>query len=77
MSGYLTNLVSRTETLIDYARIQVELPTDLPAVTADYNRLERIFINLLSNALVYSTPGTPVIRAHPTGRWPDPRLDHR
>ena len=61
LNAYLTNLLSRTETLIDYSRIQVTLPTDLPAVVADYNRLERIFINLLSNALKYSAPGAPVI----------------
>ena len=66
LNAYLTNLLSRTETLIDYARIQVDLPADLPPVSADYNRLERIFINLLSNALKYSTPDTPVIvRARP------------
>ncbi len=30
------------------------LPGTLPAVLADYNRLERIITNLLSNALKYS-----------------------
>ena len=61
LRSYLANLLSRTETLIDYARIRVELPADLPAVLADYNRLERIVINLLSNALKYSPSGAPVI----------------
>jgi PAS domain S-box-containing protein len=61
LHAYLTNLLSRMDTLIDYARIRVELPPDLPAVTADDNRLERIVINLLSNALKYSPPSTPVI----------------
>lgn len=61
LKDYLTNLLSRTEPMIDYARIRLDLPADMPAVTADYNRLERIVINLLSNALKYSTPGTPVI----------------
>ncbi|MHB9106297.1 MAG: sensor histidine kinase [Armatimonadota bacterium] len=60
LNAYLTNLLSRMETLIDYSRIQVEIPVDVPSVAADYNRLERIFINLLSNALKYSIPGTPV-----------------
>jgi len=60
LHAYLANLLSRTETLLDYARIRVELPPGLPAVRADYNRLERIVINLLSNALKYSPPGTPV-----------------
>jgi signal transduction histidine kinase len=61
LRDYLQNLLSRTEMLIDYARITLEIPSDLPPVSADYNRLERIFINLLSNALKYSTPGTPVL----------------
>ena len=60
IKAYLRNLLSRTELLHDYTRIQVEIPADVPAAAADYNRLERIIINLLSNALKYSTPGTPV-----------------
>ena len=32
----------------------------LPALHADADRLERILTNLLSNALKYSDPGTPV-----------------
>ena len=36
------------------------IPGDLPRVRADYDRLERIFVNLLTNAMKYSTPGTPV-----------------
>ncbi|OPZ84761.1 MAG: Sensor histidine kinase YycG [bacterium ADurb.Bin429] len=58
---YLQNLLSRTELMIDYARISLEIPLELPPVRADYNRLERIVVNLLSNALKYSTPGTPVL----------------
>jgi signal transduction histidine kinase len=37
-------------------------------LSADYNRLERILTNVLSNALKYSDPGTPVwVRARQTG----------
>jgi len=61
LNAYLTNLLSRMEAVRDYSRILVDIPTNLPSVTADYNRLERIVINLFSNALKYSTPGTPVI----------------
>ena len=39
----------------------MEVPDDLPPVFADYARLERIVINLLTNALKYSSPETPVI----------------
>ena len=61
LCDYLQSLLSRTELLIDYARVTLEIPSDLPPVSADYNRLERIIVNLLSNALKYSTPGTPVL----------------
>jgi len=41
-------------------RVRVEASDDLPPVYADPDRLERILINLLTNALKYSTPGTEV-----------------
>ena len=47
----------------DAERIQVETPEDLPRVAADPDRLERILANLLSNALKYSPPGSPVVVA--------------
>ena len=47
------------------ARIVTDISPDLPPVAADYDRLERIILNLLSNALKYSPDGSPVtIRAH-------------
>jgi len=46
--------------VLETTRVQVEIPPDLPPVSADAARLERIFTNLLSNALKYSDPGTPV-----------------
>jgi len=41
-------------------RIRVEAPEKLPQVSADPDRVERILTNLLTNALKYSLPGTPV-----------------
>lgn len=61
IKAYLQNLLSRSETVAEYGRIQTDIPEDLPPVVADYNRLERILMNLLSNAIKYSTPGTPVL----------------
>lgn len=58
---YLEEMCIRSAAVIDIGRVQLEVPADLPAVLADYNRLERIITNLLSNALKYSTPGTPVL----------------
>ncbi|MHB0937355.1 MAG: PAS domain S-box protein [Armatimonadota bacterium] len=57
---YLTDLLQRNAGVLDIERVQVDVPCDLPPVSADANRLERIFANLLSNALKYSDPGTPV-----------------
>ena len=72
LPGYLENLLQRVSMAMETSRIQVDMPADLPPVCADYARLERILINLLSNALKYSDPGTPVrLRASGSrmGRW--------
>lgn len=61
LRAYLPEYIRRSATAIDTARIQLDLPSDLPPVPADYNRLERILTNLLTNALKYSDPGTPVL----------------
>jgi len=42
------------------ARIEVELPEDLPLVRADAAQLERVFSNLIDNAVKFSPPGEPV-----------------
>lgn len=57
---YLADLLQRMSMALDTTRIQMAVPADLPLVSADYARLERILVNLLSNALKYSDPGTPV-----------------
>jgi two-component system, OmpR family, sensor histidine kinase KdpD len=41
-------------------RIQIELDGELPLVRADASQLERVFANLIENALRYSPPGEPV-----------------
>jgi two-component system sensor histidine kinase KdpD len=44
--------------------IEFALPDDLPLVRADATQLERVFSNLLANAVKFSPPGAPVtIRA--------------
>ena len=58
LSGYLTELLSRHALLLPTQRITLETPTELPEVMADEAHLERILLNLLSNALKYSHPET-------------------
>ncbi|HEY3417854.1 MAG TPA: ATP-binding protein [Armatimonadota bacterium] len=61
LAPYLHDLLTRDAgTALEVARIHCTIPDDLPPVCADNNRLERIFTNLLSNALKYSDPGALV-----------------
>ncbi|HEX2949177.1 MAG TPA: ATP-binding protein, partial [Armatimonadota bacterium] len=54
LRAFLDDLFKRTETVIDINRVITDIPEKIPAVSADYNRLERILMNLLTNALKYS-----------------------
>ena len=61
LTAYLPNLLQRLAGTLEVQRIAlVDLPTTLPPVAADYNQLERILVNLLGNALKYSSRGTKV-----------------
>ncbi|MCL5958005.1 MAG: cell wall metabolism sensor histidine kinase WalK [Chloroflexi bacterium] len=46
---------------MDVGRIKVEIPTNLSPVEADPDGLERILLNLVSNALKYSVAETEVV----------------
>ena len=61
LHAYLSNYLDRMRTAMNIARIHLELPDNLPPVSADYGRLERIITNLLTNALKYSMPDTSVM----------------
>ncbi len=68
LASLVYDLLSRSKTAMDTGRVKVNIPSDLPLVLADSNGLERIFVNLLTNALKYSFPDTDVvIRAEKTG----------
>jgi len=68
LASFVGDLLKRLEGTLEVHRIITEVPPDLPPVRADYNRLERILLNLLSNALKYSPADTPVrIRAQSRG----------
>jgi two-component system sensor histidine kinase KdpD len=52
-----------TSTVVQAARddrIDVELPAELPLVRADAAQLERVFSNLIDNAVKFSPPGSPI-----------------
>ena len=42
-------------------RIEVNCEPGLPVVWADHDRLEQLFVNLLTNAIVHNPPGTQVV----------------
>ncbi len=45
----------------DAARVQVELPPDLPLIRADYTQIALTLQNLLENAVKYSPPDGPIL----------------
>jgi PAS domain S-box-containing protein len=55
--------------VFDVERIRVDVAMDCPSVYADPDRMERILVNLISNALKYSDPDTEVTVM--VGRWFD------
>lgn len=60
LPAFVRELCTRLAGLLDTSRIQLQAPQDLPRVWADPDRLERILVNLFSNALKYSRPGTRI-----------------
>ena len=44
-------------------RLILRIPLDLPRVDADSSRLQRVFVNLISNALKHTKDGTVLIKA--------------
>lgn len=54
LAPFLSDLLENTGRVLDVQRVRVAVAPDLPAVYADPDRLERVVINLLSNALKYS-----------------------
>ena len=64
LQTYLLDLLTRLQQILPTHRVLVDVPQDLPPVRADANRLERMLLNLLTNAFKYSAAETPVrIRA--------------
>ena len=68
LCAYLTDFLARLRLSLEVERIIIEVPGDVPPVSADYARLDRIFTNIITNALKYSSPDTPItVRAQRQG----------
>ncbi len=66
---FVAELRARLEAALPVQRLAVDLPPALPRLDADPERLERILVNLLSNAFKYSPPDAPVrLSAEARGR---------
>jgi len=61
LRSFVLSLKAQQADTIESERIRVDAPPDLPPVSADPERLQRILLSLLSNALKYSAPDTEVI----------------
>lgn len=59
-SAFVTELIATAQGVLDFDRVKLDIPSDLPTISADPERLERILSNLLTNALKYSAPDSEV-----------------
>lgn len=62
LAAYLTGLVRQAEVLAQRKGISLTFATDVPSalVWCDLERIERVIVNLLSNALKFTAPGGKV-----------------
>jgi signal transduction histidine kinase len=61
---FVAELLEASDGVLDAARVENEIPPGLPLVLADPDRLDRILVNLVGNALKYSQDRVIVEAAH-------------
>lgn len=61
LDRFLPTLLQDTATPKSLDRFVLQLPPELPAVDADPDQLTRVIVNLLDNAVKYSTAGSPIL----------------
>ncbi|MDO8689582.1 MAG: PAS domain S-box protein [Dehalococcoidia bacterium] len=66
LGPFVADLLARNGPAMEVGRIKTDLPSSLPSVNADRDRLERVMVNLLTNALKYSPASAEVrVKAEP------------
>lgn len=58
---FLEDVTTRLGHALDLSRVRLDVGDAPRGVLADVGRLERVVVNLLTNALKYSDPGTPIV----------------
>jgi signal transduction histidine kinase len=61
LGALLSDLVKRLEPVLDTRRVRLRVPDDPLLVEADPLRVERVLVNLVTNALKYSPPESEVL----------------
>ncbi len=70
LAAYLCELLARMGASLDVERVDLAMPaSERIAVRADPRRLERVLLNLLSNALKYSPEGRVRLEVASRGGW--------
>ncbi len=66
LGAFVREVIDSTAGVLDGSRVANAIADETPLVLADPDRLDRIFVNLVGNALKYSQ-GQVVVRAQPDG----------
>jgi signal transduction histidine kinase/FixJ family two-component response regulator len=61
LHALIVDLLERAAVSMDVRRVNVRIPSTIPSVWGDGDRIDRILTNLISNALKYSSPDSRVL----------------